>query len=375
MLTKLSGSTSRLGRRRHRGIPKIALLLLLALVAAACGDDAETEGSTDTTDTTADTGGDTTVSEPKELTAWTTAVFPGELYLLDYVAQSEGFFEDHGLDVTFTTPQDGATAARLLLADEIQGWTTDIFIVLNANAQGQDIKMAGLQLNTNTYKILSDADADWATGTDFESKMLSLKGKTVGVTGIGAGTDRALIAALAEVGLTEEDVNRVGIGTTQAGVAQLAANRIDAYVEFAAAGTRRIESLGEGQLYVDLGQEAPESVASIPIGAIAVKGSFAEANPELVSEWMAAQWDAFQFIQENPEEAGQILADNVFNGEDLDLAIAVIEEYIESIYPRTLDELKVSEESFEAARQALIRQGAMDDDAAMFADVVLEGAR
>ena len=78
------------------------------------------------------------VSPLQPLTKFTSAVFQSELYLPDYVAKDKGFDAAHGIVMNFVTPSNGAAAAQLMLAGQVQGWFTDPLIVLTAAAKGQE---------------------------------------------------------------------------------------------------------------------------------------------------------------------------------------------------------------------------------------------
>src|SRR5689334_6461281 len=140
-------------------------------------------------------------AQPAKTTPFTMAVFQSELYLGDYVAKEKGFDVRHGLEFKFVTPQSGAAAAQLLLAGTVQGWLTDPIIIITAAGQGHAIKIAGLSAPTLAYTVLVSKDGKWPdAGAAFRDKITALKGKAIGVSGIRAGTDNALVLMLKAVG-------------------------------------------------------------------------------------------------------------------------------------------------------------------------------
>lgn len=255
----------------------------------------------------------------KELFKFPTATFLVDTYATDFVAKDRGIFEKHGLDVTFTYPQSGATAAQLLLAGEIRGWNGPMDFAILSAAKGADLKMAGMPFPATTDYIIVSSKGTWpARNAPYEEKIKALKGKVVGVSGIGAGTDRTLIAALNAVGLTDKDVTRVGVGPSTGGLGQLQSGRIDAYIDFSKSGVNLIQSKGAGTLYIDLAQDkdVPKAVRDAASNALIVEGKFAKANPEIVQQYVAAQREAMEYIKANPEEATKIVAKYVFKGEN-----------------------------------------------------------
>lgn len=255
----------------------------------------------------------------KALFKFPTATFLVDTYATDFVAKDRGIFEKHGLDVTFTYPQSGATAAQLLLAGEIRGWNGPMDFAILSAAKGADLKMAGMPFPATTDYLIVSSKGKWpARNAPYEEKIKALKGKVVGVSGIGAGTDRTLIAALNAVGLTDKDVTRVGVGPSTGGLGQLQSGRIDAYIDFSKSGVNLIQSKGAGHLYVDLAQDkdVPKAVRDAASNALIVEGKFAKEHPEIVQQYVAAQREAMEYIKANPAEATKIVAKYVFKGEN-----------------------------------------------------------
>jgi ABC-type nitrate/sulfonate/bicarbonate transport system substrate-binding protein len=250
-----------------------------------------------------------------------TATFPVDTYATDFVGKDRGIFEKHGLDVTFTYPPSGATAAQLLLAGEIRGWNGPMDYAIQAAAKGADLKIAGMPFPTTTDYIIVSTKESWPDrNAPYEEKVKALRGKTIGVSGIGAGTDHILIAVLNSLGMTDKDVNRVGVGTSAGGLGQLQAGRIDAYVDFSKSGVHLMESKGAGKLYINLGldKDVPWAVQHGASNALIVGGKFAKERPDIVAAYVAAQREAIEFIKAHPDESAKIIAQYVFKGEHED---------------------------------------------------------
>ena len=312
------------------------------------------------------------------LTDFTMAVFQSEVYLADYVVKDKGFGAKHGLNIKFVTPASGAAAAQLMLAGAIQGWATDPLIILNAANQGHDIKMAGIVTPRLMYTILVRKDAAWpAEDAPFVEKMAGLKGKRIGVSGIGAGTDNALILMLKAAGLSAADVTRVGIGQQQAAIGQLGAGSIDAFVSFSLAGNAIIQQQTGARLYITTRAPiVPEAVQAVPHFAFAVAGEFAAKNPKQVAGWLAAEQEAMAWIRNNPDEAATILDKYVFNSQQPDLARKIIPQMLSTYFVNIFPGFKIPRKAF-AALQGASRELATVQAVkpATFADVVLPSAR
>lgn len=295
------------------------------------------------------------IAHSQAQTDFTMAVFASEMYLPDYVAKDKGFGAKHGLNLKFVTPASGAAAAQLMLAGAVQGWTTDPLIIMNAASQGHEIRIAGIGSPDLNYTILVSKDGSWpADKASFKEKILSLKGKRVGVSGIGAGTDNALILLLKSVGLSATDVTRVGIGQQQAAIGQLTAGAIDAFVSFSLAGNAMIQQQTGARLLISTQNPiVPENIRAVPHGGFAVAGEFAAKHPEKVAAWLAAEEESIAWIRANPDEAATILDKYVFNGQQPELAKKIIPQMLTSYFGNTPPGFKVPQKTFAALESAM----------------------
>jgi ABC-type nitrate/sulfonate/bicarbonate transport system substrate-binding protein len=311
-------------------------------------------------------------------TPFTIAIFQSEGYLPDFVAKEKGFGEKHGIDIRFVTPASGSAAAQLLLAGAVQGWTTDPLIILTAASRGYDIKVAGSSAPHLAYTVMASAQGRWPPDSaSLVDRIRALKGKRIGVSGIGAGTDNALLALLKIAGLGVADVTRVAIGQQQAAIGQLSAGRIDAFVSFSLAGNAVIrEQTGARQFISTLSPDAPASIRLIPQFAFAVSGEFAAKNPAAVQGWLQAEADAVAWIRAHPDDAAVILNKYVFNDKNLDLAKTIVPLGIQSYFKDTRLDFKLSESAFDAIVQEGRDVAAFKDTREpAYKDVVLPFAR
>jgi len=324
--------------------------------------------------------GGASAADEKTLVKFPTATFLVDTYATDFVGKELGIFEKHGLDVTFAYPPSGATAAQLLLAGEIRGWNGPMDYAIQSAAKGADLKMAGMPFVTTTDYIVVSSKGTWpARNASFEEKIKALKGKTVGVSGIGAGTDRTLIAALNSVGLTDKDVTRVGVGPSTGGLGQLQSGRIDAYVDFSKSGVHLIQSKGAGALFIDLAhdKDVPREVRSAASNALIVEGKFANANPKVVESYVAAQREAMEYIKSRPAEAARIVAKYVFKGENEDWIKDGLASFSDGMWNQSAGGLLVLKPVYENWVTLLDKQGfaVSATPAASYDSVVLPLAR
>jgi NitT/TauT family transport system substrate-binding protein len=130
-----------------------------------------------------------------------------------FIAQDKGYFKEQGFEVTFTQFQSAADAVAPLAGGQIAlGAGAMGAGLFNAIARGLDIKIvadkgqhSGTPQNGFTSALvlaISKQDSDAGTYKTYAD----LKGKTIALTGKGAGAEVMLDKALQSVGLSIADV-------------------------------------------------------------------------------------------------------------------------------------------------------------------------
>ncbi|WP_370098013.1 ABC transporter substrate-binding protein [Streptacidiphilus sp. MAP12-20] len=138
-----------------------------------------------------------------------------QIYLPYQLAQNLGFYKKYGVNVELSTEQDGGVGAE------------------DAMASGQ-VDMSGAWYNhTIDFQMKGKAVEDiiqlsgapgervmCATGSNVHSAA-DFKGKVIGVTDIGSGTDTLIKFLAAQKGLKTSDFSRLGVGAGATVVAAL----------------------------------------------------------------------------------------------------------------------------------------------------------
>jgi NitT/TauT family transport system substrate-binding protein len=143
-----------------------------------------------------------------------------QIYLPYQLAQNLGFYKKYGVNMQLSTEQNGGVGAE------------------TAMASGQ-VDMAGAwYVHTIDFQQKGKAVVDVVqlSGAPGEREMCvkgsgvtspaQWKGKTVGVTDIGSGTDNLTVYLAARNHLTTKDFNRAAVGASSTFVAALQHNRI-----------------------------------------------------------------------------------------------------------------------------------------------------
>jgi NitT/TauT family transport system substrate-binding protein len=200
-----------------------------------------------------------------------------------YLAQEAGFFKKRGIDVEFVLTQSSGNNPPALVSGSVQIAGPTIPTVLQADDAGLDIVVfAGGAVYPLTGDILVARQ-----GSGIE-KPTDLKGKTVGVPGLGALLHFMLRRALKANGVDPNSVKYVEIGFPQAADA-LKSGQIDAYPA-QAPFTARILQSGAGYEVANWLKDTPDGTLTVVYAAlrkwavenkdtiIALRESMREAN-------------------------------------------------------------------------------------------------
>lgn len=272
-------------QRRPRRLPLVAALLGLCLVAASCGDDDSPEAR----DSTA-----TTTAGPTRLRV---AFVPATTALPLQVAEKQGIFDRHRLDVELTQAANisdiPATLGRQF--DITLGTATDL---IRAGGAGLDVvQVAG---NTNSTKANPFVQLIVRPGSGIEN-VKQLEGKTV-----GSPTLSGVIHAAVQYWAKKEGADPAKIRGVEAPSPnlpdQLKASRIDAVeaLEPFASALRK-----DGN--VSLGDPFASIADPLATNFWVAQGAWARSNRDAVARFVDALEEAKAFIDQNPTEARRIL--------------------------------------------------------------------
>lgn len=214
------------------------------------------------------------------------------------IAQDQGFFQKHNLDVKFTK------AASIANLPQALGTSYDIVFtvptaVINANAQGVDlVPVAGatLQAQANKQSFLI------ASSKSGVKNLADLAGKTIGTETVGGTLNLATQVLLKQAGVDLSTIKFIQVGGANQGD-QLKQGRVDAVeavAPFSAAILADKSNVNLGSCYRALG----DSVAAI--GWVAKK-DWAVSHKDAIDEFKKALDDGIAYIKANESQARDAL--------------------------------------------------------------------
>jgi ABC-type nitrate/sulfonate/bicarbonate transport system substrate-binding protein len=187
---------------------KLALALVVAFIAAACGGTAAPSPSPSgaATATAAPTVSKATC-QPTSVKIAVPVTPPNVVHLPPYVAQELGYFKDENLTVELVRFEGGVGALKAMVAGGVNLAGTSTEPAVNAISQGVEVKVVG-SYSPNISQVFAVRGNVIKTTAD-------LKGKRIGVQESGAFADALSRAYLKKIGIDAKDVNFVR--TTTAG--------------------------------------------------------------------------------------------------------------------------------------------------------------
>jgi NitT/TauT family transport system substrate-binding protein len=274
-----SGSLRAAHRRARRAW--IAIPLLLAVTAAACGGD---------DDDAASDGGGSGSTEPITLgySAW-----PG--WAPWAVAEEAGIFDEVGVDVELKWFDDYIGSLDAMAAGQI-----------DANSQTLNDTLVGISSGSDqTVVVVNDNSAgnDAIIVDESINSIEDLAGKDVAAEA-GVVDHFLLLQGLQSVGLTEDDINFQGLLTDQA-AATFSGGELDAVGVFAPFTVQALERPGSKVLF-----DSSDFPGTIP-DFLAMDSALVEDRPEDVQKLVDAWYMTLDYIEQNPEESAEIMAERL----------------------------------------------------------------
>ncbi len=143
-----------------------------------------------------------------------------QIYLPYQLAQDLGFYQKYGVNVQLSTEQNGGVGAETAMVsgqvDMAGAWYVH---TIDFQAKGKDV-VDVVQLSG------APGEREMCAKTSGITTPAGWKGKNLGVTDIGSGTDNLTLYLAARYHLTSKEINRVAVGAGPTFVAALQHDRI-----------------------------------------------------------------------------------------------------------------------------------------------------
>jgi NitT/TauT family transport system substrate-binding protein len=214
-----------------------------------------------------------------------------------YVAEQQGFFQKRGIDMDFVQTNISGNIPAVIMSGSVEVGGPTLPSVLQANDAGLDLVVfSGGAVYPLTGDVLIARE-----GAGIE-KTADLKGKIVGVPGIGALLHIMLRRDLQANGVDPNSVKYVELGFPQAGDA-LKSGQIDAYPS-QAPFTARILQSGAGKAVANWLSATPEGTPTV---VYAATRSWANAHKKEINAMQDAMREALVFMKDHRNETNEAI--------------------------------------------------------------------
>jgi NitT/TauT family transport system substrate-binding protein len=212
------------------------------------------------------------------------------------VADSRGFFKNHGLDISTKDYQAGVIGMKHLAAGEIDVATVSEFVLANQILRGIDIKAIGTSVRGTFSDLIGRKDHGIEKGTDW-------KGKKIGSLG-GSNLDFFLEGFLNSQGIRMNDVKIIPLTPSEI-VNAVIDGTIDGGVSFDPYSDKIKKGLGTNA--VSWSVQGRQDAYMLFVA----KSDFIKTNPSAIERVLRAMIDAEQFLEEHESEARKIIAERL----------------------------------------------------------------
>ncbi|ROT46717.1 ABC transporter substrate-binding protein [Pusillimonas sp. NJUB218] len=235
-------------------------------------------------------------------TAFKVQVYPGNITsLFAYMGVELGYYKKHGLDVELVNISTGPQANAALAGGSVDVIMTTPDNMLLFKSRGFDpVAVMGNAKEPVMRLVGHPAKTSVAPGADYKTAMQSLKGKTVGVYGLGSAAHRYVQLLARDAGLKPDELKYTGVSGGGQSLAGLQTGSMDAVTEVFAS-VIMIEQLGQGKLLLDCAtQECPAWATETGRMSQAwwTTRSFLEKNPAAMQAYIKAHREIDQWIRD-----------------------------------------------------------------------------
>jgi sulfonate transport system substrate-binding protein len=194
-----------------RAISCVAAAGAIALSLSACG------GNSGTSNSASGTSAGGSVPTVKMMVGG----IDKQIYLPYQLAQSLGFYKKYGVNVELSTEQNGGVGAEDAMASGQVDFAGAWYIhTVDFQSKGKDVINVVQLSGAPGERIMCGTDSGVHSPADF-------KGKTMGVTDLGSGTDELTQFLASKGGLTKNDYHTLAVGAGATAIAAIQRHSAD----------------------------------------------------------------------------------------------------------------------------------------------------
>lgn len=222
------------------------------------------------------------------------------------IALEKGYFEEEGLEVDLQLLTDPSVSTTMVASGEAQFYSISNYQAINLVDKGSEVCLLAPVVNAgNTQVVVASPDLTVNSAKDLE-------GKKMGYTD-GAGVIVAVRNMCSDLNVDFDSFQLVNLQAADM-LAALRSGEIDFFAAWEPWGIKA-EEFGGKVLFTGTQSYLPENTGSVNyldfIVCIDASAKFVEENPDACAAYLRAMIKATDFINENPEEAAEIIAEEI----------------------------------------------------------------
>lgn len=236
--------------------------------------------------------------------------YPGSLlHIVNWVMRDKGFCDKQKIKCEPVYLASGPLAQQAAAAGSVDLIASSVDVMMQAVAKGNDIQIIGAQITNNIYSLSVGKDVPQPNGAaGYPANVRDLKGRKIGVSARGSGTEMYVKSLLAGAGLAPDSVIYVAVGAPNTAFAALSTGQVDAVLSWdpvpaMCAATKSCT------VAVDLRKgEGPSDIAAMNGGFFAwqARREYIQKNEAAVDAFLRALGEATVWVQD-PKNYPEVL--------------------------------------------------------------------
>ncbi len=222
-----------------------------------------------------------------------------QIYLPNMLTQQLGYFKAENLNVTLVDEGSGQGSEDEVVAGNVDAGSGSYNHTVELQAAGKNIEtVCQFGIAPGEAEMVAAGKASSVTG------VADLKGRNLGVTDIGSGTQTLTMALLGQKGISGDQAKWVAVGAGDTFIAAMNQGRIDAGMTTEPTISRLVQS-GQGKVLVDL--RTPESTraalgADYPFIGIFMRNDYVAAHKDVTQRLVSAYVKTLKWMHSHSAE-------------------------------------------------------------------------
>ncbi|QBR01266.1 ABC transporter substrate-binding protein [Paraburkholderia pallida] len=221
------------------------------------------------------------------------------IYLPAKLTEQLGYFKDEGLDVELLSQPAGVDAENELLAGAVQGVVGFYDHTIDLQTKGKDVKAIAV-----FGQVPGEVEMVSSKSAETLKSMGDVKGKTLGVTGLGSSTSFLTQYLAGQHGIASTEYTMLPVGADASFIAAVKQNRIDAGMTTEPTVSRLLQT-GDAKVLVDMRTVDGTRAAlggTYPAASLYVQDAWAASHKAEAAKLAHAFARTMQFIHTHSAE-------------------------------------------------------------------------